>query len=96
MENNNSKDSRKNNNIPKNVNIRVIKKKNRVPSILVIIITSIILTFLVNFIINIFSYSGEEVALSQILSKISEGSYDRVVIKDDIINLEYKMRMVIW
>jgi cell division protease FtsH len=89
MENNNSKDSRKNNNIPKNVNIRVIKKKNRVPSILVIIITSIILTFLVNFIINIFSYSGEEVALSQILSKISEGSYDRVVIKDDIINLEY-------
>ncbi|MDD3474827.1 MAG: ATP-dependent zinc metalloprotease FtsH [Candidatus Dojkabacteria bacterium] len=90
MANSNSKDLGKNNkNTPKNVNIRIVKKKSKVPSILVIIAVSILLTLFINFIINMFSYSGEEVGLSQILTEISDGTYDKVVIKDDIINLEY-------
>jgi len=89
--NSKNKDLGKNNgNLPKNVNIRLVKKKNRLPSIVVIIIGSILLTVAINFIINLFSYSGEEVGLSQILSEISDGEYENVVIKDDIINLEYK------
>jgi cell division protease FtsH len=74
---------------PKNVNIKVVRKKKRIPSIIGIIIGTIILTFAVNFFINLFSYSGQEVALSQIITDISAEEYDNVVIKDDVVTLEY-------
>jgi cell division protease FtsH len=74
---------------PKNVNIKVVRKKKRIPSIIGIIIGSIILTIAINFFINLFSYSGQEVALSQIITDISAEEYDNVVIKDDVVTLEY-------
>jgi cell division protease FtsH len=74
---------------PKRVDIRVVRKKKGIPSIVAIIVGSIILTIAINFFVNLFSYGGEEVGLSQIVSNISEEKYDRVVIKDDIVNLEY-------
>lgn len=73
----------------KNINIRVVKKKKGIPSIVAIIVGSIILTLAINFFINLFSYSGEEVGLSEIVSDISNEQYDQVVIKDDVVNLEY-------
>jgi cell division protease FtsH len=82
-------DKKNKNNSPKNVNIKIIRKKNGIPSILAIILASIVLTIAINFVINLFSYKGEEVSLSQIVSEISNGEYDRVVIKDDVVNLEY-------
>jgi cell division protease FtsH len=75
--------------IPKNIDIRIVKARKRVPSIVSIIIASIILTVAINFFINLFSYSGEEVALSQIVTDISAEEYDNVVIKDDVVTLEY-------
>jgi cell division protease FtsH len=90
MADNNKKNVKQDENkIPKKVDIRVIRKKRGIPSIVAIIISSIILTITINFFINLFSYEGEEVGLSQIVSDISEEQYDRVVIKDDIVNLEY-------
>ncbi len=77
------------NKTPKKVDIRVIRKKKGIPSIIAILIGSIILTVALNFFINLFAYSGEEVGLSQIVSDISQEQYDRVVIKDDVVNLEY-------
>jgi cell division protease FtsH len=74
---------------PKKVNIKVIRKKKRIPSILAIIVGSIILTLVVNFVINLFSYGGQEVGLSQIVTDISEGNYDQVIIKDEVVTLEY-------
>ncbi len=74
---------------PKKVNIRVIRKKQRIPSILAIIVASIILTLVVNFVINLFSYAGQEVGLSHIVSDIAEEKYDQVIIKDDVVTLEY-------
>jgi cell division protease FtsH len=74
---------------PKKVNIKVIRKKKRIPSILAIIVGSIILTLVVNFVINLFSYGGQEVGLSQIVTDISEENYDQVIIKDEVVTLEY-------
>lgn len=74
---------------PKRVDIRVVRKKKGVPSILVVIIGSILLTLVINFFINLFSYSGQEVGLSEIVSDISGDQYNQVVIKDDIVTLEY-------
>jgi len=76
-------------NIPKNVRIRIVKKKKKIPSILGIIIGSIILTLVINFLINLFSYSGQEVGLSEIIADISNEQYDQVVIEDDSVTLEY-------
>jgi cell division protease FtsH len=84
-----NKKNGKNKKGPKNVNIRVIKKKRGLPSIAAIIIGSLILTLAINFFINLFSYSGQEVALSEIVSDISNEQYDQVVIKDDVVNLEF-------
>jgi cell division protease FtsH len=85
--------SKKSNNskgkLPKNVNIKVIRKKKGIPSIIGILLGSLILTLAINFVINLFSYSGEEVSLSEIVSDIADEKYDEVVIKDDIVNLEY-------
>ena len=73
----------------KTVDIRVVRKKKGIPSIVAILVGSIILTFAINFFINLFSYSGEEVGLSEIVSDISDEKYDRVLIKDDLVTLEY-------
>jgi cell division protease FtsH len=82
-------DKKSTNNKPKNVNIRVVRKRNGIPSIIAIIVGSIILTLAINFLINLFSYGGQEVALSEIVSDISNEQYNQVIIKDDVVNLEY-------
>jgi len=83
------KEQKKQNKTPKKVVIRIVKKRKGIPSIAAIIIGSLILTVAINFFVNLFSYSGQEVGLSQIVSDISEEQYDNVVIKDDIVTLEY-------
>jgi cell division protease FtsH len=74
---------------PKNVNIRIVRKKQNIPSIISIILGSIILTLAINFLISFFSYGGQEVALSEIVSDISNEQYDQVIIEDDVVTLEY-------
>jgi cell division protease FtsH len=83
------KEQEKENKSPKKVDIRIVKKRKGIPSIAAIIIGSLILTVAINFFVNLFSYSGQEVGLSQIVSDISQEQYDNVVIKDDIVTLEY-------
>jgi cell division protease FtsH len=91
MANNNksASSSEKENKSPKRVDIRVVKRKKGIPSIVAIIVGSIILTFAINFFINLFSFTGQEVGLSEIVADISQAQYDQVVIKDDMVTLEY-------
>jgi cell division protease FtsH len=77
-------------NLPKNVNIKIVKqKKSRIPSIVIVLIGSIILTLAINFLVGIFTFKGEEVSLSQIITDISENQYDSITVKDDIVTLDY-------
>lgn len=74
--------------LPK-VDIRIVKKKNNKWSgILGILLASIVLTFSINFFINLFDDRGEEVSVSQIVKDISEDNYDKIVLKEGLVMLE--------
>jgi len=76
--------------IPKNINIRIVKpKKPIVSSIVAVIIGSLILTLAINYIVGVFSFQGDEVSLSEIVTDISNEEYDKIVVKDDIVSLDY-------
>ena len=81
---------KKGGNVPKNINIKIVKqRKPTVPSILAIIVGSLVLTFAINFFVGLFNFKGEEVSLSEIVANISEEEYDNITVKDDIVTLEY-------
>lgn len=42
------------------------------------------------FLFNVFSYKGDEVSVSNIVSDIAEKKYDKIVLKDDMVILEKK------
>ncbi len=39
---------------------------------------------------NIFSYKGEEVSVSKIVSEISEKNYEKIILRDDMVVIEQK------
>lgn len=74
----------------KNMVIRVSPpKKGMTSRIAAILIGSLVLTLAINFVITAFSFQGSEVSLSEIVKDISNEQYDEVVIKDDIVTLDY-------
>lgn len=42
------------------------------------------------FLFNAFSYKGEKVSVSNIISDIAEKKYDKIILKDDVVTLERK------
>ncbi len=56
-------------------------------SIIIFVVLSLLLTFSLNTFLNLGS-RGEEVSLSEIVSSISEGEYEKVILKDDMVTIE--------
>lgn len=56
-------------------------------SIVIFVVLSLLLTFSLNTFLNLGS-RGEEVSLSEIVSSISEGEYEKVILKDDMVTIE--------
>ncbi len=77
----------------KNMIIKVVKPKGSTASrILAILIGSLVLTFAINFVITALSFKGDEVSLSEIVKDISDEHYDEIVIKDNIVTLDYNIQ----
>lgn len=70
------------------VDIRKLPKKTgKLPSFVVILIFSVSLSLGI-YIFRTFSFTGEEVSISEIVTDISEESYDKIILKDDMVLLE--------
>jgi len=69
------------------VDIRKLPKRRRIPSFVVMIILSVVLTAGI-YLFRALSFRGEEVAVSQIVTDISEQDYERIVLRDDMVILE--------
>lgn len=71
------------------VDLRKMPKARRVklPSIPVILVITILVA-LGMYLFGLLSYKGEEVSVSNIISRISEKKYDKIVLKDDMVILE--------
>ena len=70
------------------VDIRKLPRgKGKIPSFVIVLISSIILSFGI-FIFRSFSSIGEEVPISEIVTDISEENYDKIILKDDMVLLE--------
>lgn len=70
------------------VDIRTLPKgKGKMPSFVVILIFSVILSLGI-YIFRAFSFTGEEVSISEIVTDISEENYDKIILKDDMVLLE--------
>ncbi|MHC1716638.1 MAG: ATP-dependent zinc metalloprotease FtsH [Candidatus Dojkabacteria bacterium] len=64
-------------------------KKINIPSLLIVVAASILLS--VGFyIFRVLGSKGEEVSISTIVTDISDKKYDKIVLKDDMVVLEYK------
>ncbi len=70
------------------VDIRTLPKgKRKLPNFVIVIIFSLILS-LGMFIFRSFSSTGEEVSISEVVTDISEGKYEKIILKDDMVLLE--------
>ena len=70
------------------VDIRKLpKRRTKVPSFIVILIFSLILSFGISIFRNL-SSPTEEVSISEIITDISEEKYDKIILKDDMVLLE--------
>ena len=71
------------------VDIRKLPNVKRVtlPNFVTIALIAVAI-FVGIFLFNIFSYKGEEVSVSTIVSDIAEKNYDKIVLKDDMVVLE--------
>ncbi len=57
------------------------------PSFVIVLIFSLILSLGI-YIFRTFSFTGEEVSISEIVTDISEENYDKIILKDDMVLLE--------
>ena len=70
------------------VDIRKLpKRRTKVPSFIIILIFSLILSFGISIFRNL-SSPTEEVSISEIITDISEDKYDKIILKDDMVLLE--------
>lgn len=69
------------------VDIRKLPKRRRIPSFVAIIVLSLLLTAGI-YIFRSFSFKGEEVSVSEIITDISEERYEKIVLQDDMVLLE--------
>lgn len=81
-------DSKKKDDKVVRVDIRTLPKgKGKMPSFVVILMFSVILSLGI-YIFRAFSFTGEEVSISEIVTDISEENYDKIILKDDMVLLE--------
>ena len=64
-------------------------KRMRIPTIGTILVVTLLLSTFV-FLFRAFSYKGEEVSVSSIVTDIAEKKYDKIILKDDMVVLETK------
>lgn len=64
-------------------------KMIKIPSFGIILIITVLLSTFV-FLYRAFSYKGEEVSVSNIVTEISEKNYEKIILKDDMVVLEQK------
>jgi cell division protease FtsH len=69
-----------------------IKKRNAMPSLVMTIVLSLLLTAGI-YLFRTMNFKGEEVSVSEIVMDISEKNYDKVVLKDDMVILESKEKL---
>lgn len=61
----------------------------KIPSFGVILLITLLLSAVV-FLYRAFSYKGEEVSVSKIVSEISQKNYKKIILRDDMVVLEQK------
>ena len=72
-------------NMPNNIiRIRPRKKGLTIPTIIVFLVMSFLLTLGINSFLN-FNSKGEEIPLSEMVLFISEGEYEEVILRDDMV-----------
>ncbi|HOZ44541.1 MAG TPA: AAA family ATPase, partial [Candidatus Dojkabacteria bacterium] len=73
------------------VDIRKLPKGKmlKIPSFGVILLITLLLSAVV-FLYRAFSYKGEEVSVSKIVSEISQKNYEKIILRDDMVVLEQK------
>jgi cell division protease FtsH len=69
------------------IRIKPRKKGFSWVSIVIFIVLSLLLTFSLNSFLNLGS-RGEQVSLSEIVSNISQGEYEKIILKDDMVTIE--------
>jgi len=74
------------------IRIKPKKKGFKVSSLIIFIAISLILSFAINVIFNS-SPNGQEVALSEIVLYISEGEYEEVLLRDDMVVISQQSKI---
>jgi cell division protease FtsH len=68
------------------IRIKPKKKLSMTTSIIIFIAISLLLTIVINSLLSL-SSKGEEIALSKLVLDISEGNYEEIVLRDDMISI---------
>ena len=92
MPNSENKSENKDNQPKIKVDIRKIKPKKKgfgASGIVLTLVLSVVLTFAVYFVTNLLDTKGTEVSISEIVNNISEGDYEKITLKDDLVMLDY-------
>lgn len=66
------------------------RKKMKAPSLIGTVVLTVLLTLGIYF-FKVISFKGDEVSVSDIVTRISEGKYDKIVLKDDMVILDRKV-----
>ncbi len=79
---------------PIKIDIRRLPRKRRtvgVPSLVITLVLSLLLTVGI-YILKSIDFKGEEVSVSEIVTRISENDFEKIVLKDDMVILEGKTK----
>ena len=97
MENKENDKSQKKENYPKEpirVDIRRLPRRRgvKIPSLVIALILSLLLSAGMYF-WKVLSFKGEEVSVSEVVTRIAEGDFEKIVLKDDMVILESEIKV---
>ena len=97
MENKENDKSQKKENYPKEpirVDIRRLPRRRgvKISSLVIALILSLLLSAGMYF-WKVLSFKGEEVSVSEVVTRISEGDFEKIVLKDDMVILESEIKV---
>ena len=87
-----NKNKKKENRVANIIRIKPKKKSSKVRNLIIFIVVSLILSYGLNLIMNA-SSKGEEASLAEILVYISEGEYEEIVHREDIIFISQQSKV---
>jgi len=87
-----NKNKKKENRVANIIRIKPKKKGSKVRNLIIFIVVSLILSYGLNLIMNA-SSKGEEASLAEILVYISEGEYEEIVHREDIIFISQQSKV---